>query len=285
VADGSGTGPRERLGRELRNRRILAGLSGPDLAKLIDISQSKISRTETARFRPNLEVVRRWLDATNTEPADRERIVALAHEAATEIAEYRTIFRGTLVNAQRALIVQDAVAKRIRHFQPFMIPGPLQTERYARVALLVHRYHDEAGLEEAVAARMERGQRLTRSDAPIYHVIMTELALRHRPWGLTDEDQLAAWRKILDLGSAPAVVVQVIPTNAPLRQAPMCAFVFTQFRDPADHDIVQVELPAVEMTFSGTADVEAFEKTWNAMAEAALDPKATSHLLTRMLRS
>jgi transcriptional regulator with XRE-family HTH domain len=276
--------PRERLGRELRNRRVLAGLSGPQLADLIGVTQSKVSRTETAKFRPDIHVIRRWLDMTDTAAADKERILALAEDAATEIAEYRTIFRGSLLTGQQALIQQDAAAQRVRHFQPFQIPGPLQTPSYARNALLAGRMQDETGLDEAIAARMQRGDRLLQPDAPAYHAIMTEPALHYRPWGVTDKDQLEAWRKVVDFSSAPTVTIQVIPTNAPFRQAPMCAFVFTEFRDPADHAIVQIELPAVEMTFSGAADLEAFEKTWHSMAEAALDPKSSSKLLKTMLR-
>lgn len=284
MADSPAMRPRERLGRELRNRRVLAGFSGPHLAELIGITQSKVSRTETAKFRPDVGVIRRWLDATETTGADRDRILSLAEDAATEIAEYRTIFRGSLLTAQDALIRQDAAARRIRHFQPFQIPGPIHTPSYARNALLSGRMHDETGLDEAVGARMRRGERLLLPGAPAYHAIVTEPALHYRPWGVTDQDQREAWRKMLDFSAAPSVTVQIIPASAQFRQAPMCAFVLTQFQDSADPAIVQVELPAVEMTFSGTEDLAAFEKTWAVMSEAALDPGRSSKLLRSLLR-
>lgn len=276
-------GPREQLGRELRRRRRLAGLSGPELAGAIGITQSKLSRTETAKFRPDLGVVRRWLEATRTGPADRERILALAEEAATQIAEYQTLFRRTLATKQRSLLAQEAQAGRIRHFQPFQIPGPMQTPRYARVALLSIRLQ-QAGLEEAVAARMERGRRLRAAGAPEFHAIVTEPALRYRFWGASDEDQAEVWRNILAFCRVPSAVVQVIPDGAAYQQAPMCAFVITEFRDPDAAKIVQVELPAAEMTFSGAADLEAYERTWHAMADVALDPDASAKLLRAMLK-
>ena len=275
--------PRERLGRELRQRRVLAGLSGPDLARAIGITQSKLSRTETAKFRPDLAVVRRWLEATGTGPAERERILALAEEAATQIAEYQTLFRRTLVTKQRSLLAQEAQAERIRNFQPFQIPGPMQTPRYARVAMLSIRMQ-QTGLEEAVAARMERGRRLRSAGAPHFHVIVTEPALRYRFWGTGDEDQAETWRNMLEFCRVPTAVVQVIPDGTAYHQAPMCAFVITEFRDPAAAKIVQVELPAAEMTFSGAADLEAYERTWNAMADVALDPEASAKLLRGLLK-
>jgi len=279
----SGIGPRERLGLQLRQRRVLAGLSGPELARAIGITQSKLSRTETAKFRPDLEVVRRWLDATGTGGDDRDRILALAEEAATQIAEYRTLFRRTLLTKQRSLLAQQDEAGRIRHFQPFQIPGPMQTPRYARLAMLSTQLQ-QAGVEEAVAARMERGRRLRAPGAPWFHAIVTEPALRYRFWGASDQDQADCWRNILEFCQVPTAVVQVIPDGAAYHQPPMCAFVITEFRDPAAAAIVQVELPAVEMTFSGTDDLEAYERTWNAMADAALDPEASAKLLRGMLK-
>lgn len=258
-------------------------MSGPELARAIGITQSKLSRTETAKFRPDLEVVRRWLEATRTRAAERRRILALAEEAATQISEYQTLFRRTLLTKQRSLLAQQAAAERIRHFQPFQIPGPMQTPRHARFALLSIRLQQK-GLEEAVEARMERGRRLKAPGAPHFHVIITEPALRYRFWGAGEEDQAETWRNILEFCRVPTAVVQIIPDGAAYHQAPMCAFVITEFRDPAAAKIVQVELPAAEMTFSGAADLEAYERTWNAMAEVALDPDASAKLLRGMLK-
>jgi hypothetical protein len=159
----------------------------------------------------------------------------------------------------------------------------MQTPRYAHVALLSLRLQ-QAGVEEAVAARMERGRRLRAPGAPAFHVIMTEPALRYRFWGASDEDQAETWRNILEFCQVPTAVVQVIPDGAAYHQAPMCAFVITEFRDPAAAAIAQVELPAAEMTFSAGADLEAFERTWNWMADVALDPKASAKLLRGMLK-
>ena len=102
---------------------------------MIGITQSKVSRTETAKFRPDMPVIKKWLRATKTSLFDSERILALAQEAATEIPEYRTIFRGSLLSARREAQAQDAAAIGIRHFSLVQIPEPFQTRRYAQLAL------------------------------------------------------------------------------------------------------------------------------------------------------
>jgi transcriptional regulator with XRE-family HTH domain len=260
-------------------------MSGEQLADQIGTSQSRVSRTETARYRADLDMVRRWLDATGADDEARSTVLGLADEALVEVAAYRSIFRGSIATEQQARIDQDAAATRLRHFQPFMIPGPFHTERYARAALLAARVADETGIEEAVAARLERGERLRRDGAPEYHVIMTELALRWRPVDATADDHADAIREVLAAATAPSITVQVVTAGTPTRRAPMCAFLITQFLpESAEPTIVQVELPAVEMTFVGVDDVAAFESVWQQMAEAALSPQDSAKFIAGLLR-
>jgi transcriptional regulator with XRE-family HTH domain len=277
--------PRERLGTELRALRLKAGLSGEQLAERIGTSQSRVSRTETARYRADLDMIRRWLDATEADEETRQRLLELAGEALVEVATYRSIFRGSMATEQQARIRQDAAAVRMRHFQPFMIPGPLHTERYARAALLAARVADETGVDDAVAARLERGERLRRPEATDYHVILSELALRWRPTETSAKDHADALRALLAAAKAPSITVQVIPADTPTRRAPMCAFLITEFPPEAgEPTIVQVELPAVEMTFVGVEDVAAFEAVWQHMADAALSPQKTAKFIAGLLR-
>ena len=283
--DGSALRPRERLGRELRSLRLRAGLSGEQLAEQIGTSQSRVSRTETARYRAGVEMVRRWLDVTGADDETRRLLLGLADEALVEVAAYRSIFRGSMATAQQALVRQEGSAACVRHFQPFMIPGPLQTARFARSALLAARVADETGIDEAVAARLERGDRLRRTGEPRYHVILTELALRWRPLDVTPEDHIDALRAVQAVAEEQAVTVQVITADAPTRRAPMCAFRITQFPpETGEPTIVQVELPAVEMTFAGVDDVRAFEVMWSQAAEAALSPRESATFIAGLAR-
>jgi len=277
--------PREALGRELRALRLRAGLSGEQLAERIGTSQSRVSRTETARYRADLDMVRRWLDATGADEEVRTRLLDLADDALVEVASYRSIFRGSLATVQQARIRQDAAATRLRHFQPFMIPGPLHTKAYARAALLAARVADETGIDEAVAARLERGKRLRRKGAPGYHVVLTELALRWRPSGTTPDDHMEAMDAVLAALRARSTTVQVILADTPTMRAPMCAFLITEFSaQSGEPTIVQFELPAVEITFVGVEDVRAFESVWDQMVDAALSPQESMKFIAGLLR-
>jgi len=230
-------------------------------------------------------MVRRWLDTTGADEETRTRLLDLADDALVEVANYRSIFRGSLATVQQARIQQDAAATRLRHFQPFMIPGPLHTEAYARAALLAARVADETGIDEAVAARLERGKRLRRQGAPQYHVVLTELALRWRPLGAVPNDRLEAIDAVLAASRVQSITIHVIPTDTPTRRAPMCAFLITEFSaQSGEPTIVQVELPAVEMTFVGVEDVRSFESAWDQMVDAALSPQESMKFIAGLLR-
>jgi hypothetical protein len=65
----------------------------------------------------------------------------------------------------------------------------------------------------------------------------------------------------------------------------MCTFAYIKSRDPTLGSIVQVELPMVAMTFSGSVGLEAFERTWHAMVDVALTPDESAKLLKSLSRS
>jgi len=276
---------RQRLGRRLRALRVTAGLSGDQLAELIGTSQSRVSRTELAKFRASLDMIRRWLDATGADEQTRAELLRLAEQSLVEMESYRSIFRGSIATGQSIALEQEQASARIRHFQPFMIPGLLQTAAYAEALLRAGRAAEETGLAEAVATRLERGRRIREPGAADYHVVLMEQALRWVPLGVTDADQAEAWGQVLAAAKAPNITVQVIPLGTPTARAPLCGFVLTEFRaDLGEPPIAQVELPPVDMTFSGEKDVAAFELAWQHMVNAALSPQRSATYLRRLLR-
>jgi uncharacterized protein DUF5753 len=65
----------------------------------------------------------------------------------------------------------------------------------------------------------------------------------------------------------------------------MCAFLITEFpAQSSEPTIVQVELPAVEMTFVGVEDVRAFESVWDQMVDAALSRQESMKFIAGLLR-
>jgi transcriptional regulator with XRE-family HTH domain len=278
---------RSRLARRLKVLRVQAGLNTRELAERVATSQSKVSRTELGKFRAPVELVRRWLEVTGADEDTRAEVLALATQSLVEVASYRSIFRGSFAAGQHIARQQEAVSARIRHFQPLMIPGLLQTEAYARAVLQARReFADGAGLQEAVAARMDRGARMRVERAPRYEVVLMEQALRWVPAGLAPPERAGAWRHLIAVSETPTITVRVIPLGTPTPRAPLCAFVITQFRPELDEPpIAQVELPPADLTFSADNDIDAFEALWRDMLGVSLTPSQTRKYLRTMLKT
>jgi hypothetical protein len=254
------------------------------MGRRLGLSQAKVSRMETGAYRPDIDVVRAWLEIVGPEDSVRERLLALTEAAQTDAVGWREFYRGSVTAGQRKLLRQDAAASRIRHFQPFQVPGPFQTAEYARQAILATRLGDEDDIDEAVALRLERGRRLRAPGAPEYHAIITEAALRFRPRSVDAAAHRGVLREILASGEVPNVTVQVIPLDATPDLAPMSAFIISDFRaDTGEPAVVDVELHVMEVTTSRPDDVDGYEKVWRQMRNAALDPEESLAFIARLI--
>ncbi len=259
-------------------------MSGPELARALDIGQATISRMETGQVRPNVDTVRRWLLATDAPVKLRDRLVQLAEDAQVDVAGWRSVFRGGMAPQQRAMHQFDATATSLRHFQPFMIPGYFQPAEYARAAILGFRLSDSVpDIDDAVAARIERGQLLRRRTSTPYHLIITELGLRTLPAGVSPELRAEAWSAMLAASALRHITIQLVPAEASMEQLPTCGWLmYEQTAGSVDPVIVQVETPAALVTFSGP-DVPPFELAWQRMESSALDPGESANLLENLI--
>ena len=107
---------------------------------------------------------------------------------------------------------KEAQARRLRSFQPLVVPGLLQTETYARAILSTRMGATREELDDAVAGRMERQRILEREHPPELWVILDEAVLR-RPVGGPDvmREQLA---RLVEAGQRPNIAIQVVPFGA-----------------------------------------------------------------------
>jgi len=276
---------RRKLGRELRRLRLRAGLSGPQLADMIGTTQTRISRFETAVVKPKMSDIEAWCDATATPRRERESLLKLAEEALTELSEWQAVFKGSLAGRQRELMATDRVAREIRHFQPYLVPGPFQTAAYARAAIAGSNMTGAVDVEQAVLDRLERGRRILSKRGPRYNAILMEAGIRWRPKGCPPGTRQAQWQRLIDVAQVPHVTIRVIPLDAELVVAPMVGFVMVTLKDPNEPMVVRMETPAIHMAFSGADQLAAFELTWERMAAAALEPKESVALLGQLIQT
>lgn len=296
------------LGAELRWMRQAAGCSGPALATRLGVSQPQVSRWETARRRPSVDEVLAWLAVCEqaargrldddslsvrqnreigeavermVSEAYRTTLIRLAEDAATEVVSNYVVYRTGMAERQQQLVDLDARSARIRHFQPLIVPGPLQTAEYARLVMLGFGV-SEAEAAAAAQTRMERGRRLRETPVPAYHAIVAESALDLVLAGSTASLRREVLRNIAELADLSHVTAQVVPRFAPWVHVPVGGFVIHDLVGGAE-PVALVETYAAQVTFTAPGDLERHDLAWKQLESVALDPTQTNTWLVQTL--
>jgi len=216
---------KDELAVALREARKQAGLTGDRLAARCGISQSKISKIETAKVLPSATDVERMLSALGV-PEDRKReLVALARLANTEFQSVRAALQRGLHQKQRELAALEADTQHIRFFLPLMITGLLQTPEYARASLASF----PGDHPHAVAKRLDRQARLY-DGSKRFTFGLTEAAVR---WQLCEPRVMAVQMgRLASLSELPNVHIGIIPLDTFVPDGPLNTFTLYDKRLP-----------------------------------------------------
>lgn len=188
------------LAMELRSYREAAKMTQEEQARRLSVSMQLVSHWETG--------------ARLLRPEHAKRFDAL-HETGGIVTRMLTELVSTVGAPEwmgRWLEV-ECDATLLCSLQPTAIDGLLQTEDYAQAILSDRRFH-LADVEEAVAARIDRQQVLTREgDPPILIVVMAETVLRQIV-GAPDvmHEQL---KHLAHMAERENIAVQIVPFSAP----------------------------------------------------------------------
>src|SRR5919112_1016788 len=158
---------RLRVGAELRRLRELAQLSGEHVARTLGWSQPKVSRIEAGRTSFTVKDVAGLLALYGVTDDVRAELLGATAEDNGEGAWIVRV--GGFPRRQGSIAAPESVTKRIRHHQPVVIPGLLQTYDYARAVAQAAGAADPGAI---AAARMHRQEMLTATNAPRYDVVL-----------------------------------------------------------------------------------------------------------------
>ncbi|MTE17971.1 helix-turn-helix domain-containing protein [Streptomyces sp. TRM43335] len=185
------------FGSRVRRLRTAAGLTQAELGEKAYVVGSRIAQIERALgARPTLELARALDDALG------------ADGLLVDLLPY--VHREAFPNWSRRFIAFSERAVRIGQYAAHVVPGLLQTEGYARAVLgLDVLLESGEQLEERVAARLARQDRLRSPARPELWVVLDEAVLR-RPVGGRGvlRDQLL---RLLKAAAEPHITVQVLP--------------------------------------------------------------------------
>jgi transcriptional regulator with XRE-family HTH domain len=250
---------RLRLGEEIRSLRKAKRVTGVELARKTKISQSKISKLETGTLLPSPEDLRSLLASLGASKVRTKALVESAQELRTEFRSWRFKHKKGLVTSQNEIAQMERSAKRLRVFQPAMIPGLLQLSTYARRVFELSNASGRNEIAAGAAARVERQSILFESQCEF---LITEAAALSR---FCDANivvnQLEKIRTLIHLQD---VRIGVLPNSRALPLVPLNSFVIF------DSATVVVETLGGETSIVDPNDIELYTRAFDELASIAL---------------
>jgi transcriptional regulator with XRE-family HTH domain len=242
------------LGARLRQLRLEAGLTGEQLAGLLGVNQSTISRVENGKILPSIEFFTALAEAMHVPAGTRAELADLLETAATEVASWRLLHRQGLRRKQEAAgeVERDALA--IRTFQPVCVPGLLQIAEYARLVMAAGNPMHQPDVAEAVNARLQR-QAILYDETKQFEFILTEAALRWRPGSV--QMQRAQLAHLVNVSSLPNVELGVIPLDVQSDTPYTHIFIVTELPEEI---VVIIETITAELQVREPQDVEVYQE-------------------------
>jgi transcriptional regulator with XRE-family HTH domain len=270
------------LAAELRRLRDAATLTGEEAAARLGWSPSKVSRIETGNTAPGAADLRRLLDLYQVTGTLRGRLELLAQSAGQR--GWWDAYSDTLGPEYTALIALESEAESVRWYAPMLVPGLLQTERYAREVIRSGLLIAPPGeVERRVQVKMTR-QRVLDRDRPVrLSVVLDEAAVMRMVGGA--EIMREQLEHLAEMAGRAAVAVQVLPLSAGAHPATTGEFSILAFPDLVAPDVVYLENMTSDLHVERETDVYRYGMAFDRLRELALPQGESVQLITRQAGS
>jgi transcriptional regulator with XRE-family HTH domain len=279
------TGPtvrRRRLGTELRRLRDSAGYKLEEVAGMLGVAPSTLSRIETGKAPTKSAYLSHLLELYQvTDPAQRQILVDMAREGHRK--GWWAAYDDVLPSGLGVYVGLEAEASGLRSFEIGVVHGLLQTSDYARAVLRASApRHTADQIERLVDLRMERQRRLDDVPPLDLWVIHDEAVIRRTVGGpAVMRHQLA---HLLVAAGLPGVTLQVLPFDTGAHAGHDGPFSIVEFHDRADSEVVYVESTAGPIYLEKDRDIRASAEVFDRLRAAALRPEASLDLISKAAR-
>ncbi|MFE9457666.1 helix-turn-helix domain-containing protein [Streptomyces californicus] len=267
-----------RLGGELRQLRLNAGLKVQDAAEALECGQPKISQIENGKrgIRP--------LDLTtllNLYGLEDERQRASLKRLAKEIhkVDWWSGQGPFLHDVLKDYLMLEADSQAVRTFEPMVIPGLLQTEAYMREQFSVVTSAEET--QTLVETRMKRKELLGNKLSFRMRAVIDVPAL-HRIGGAEDV-VVGQLEHLIEVGSWSNVDIQVLPLGAALPMEQHAPFTLFSLQAEPPVEVVWLEHLTGGTLLERRPDVQAYAGAWDDLTAAAQSPAESRQYLRELI--
>ncbi|MBB5918725.1 transcriptional regulator with XRE-family HTH domain [Nocardia transvalensis] len=289
AADPGSTVPRRQLGRYLREGRQACNLTLAEAARLMEWSEAMLQRLETGKLEKiRTHDVRQLCQLYNLDEEFAAALAVLAQQAGAK--SWYHDYDDLIPVGFNLYVGLESSVRAMTTVQPFLVPGLLQTEEYARtLACAADPDEDEQQVERRVQLKVRRQSLITRKlhpvtlDAVIYEAAVRNIVGGRRVMG-------AQLRHLADMSTLPNITVRVLPLSAgmPLGElvGPCVILEFGKDKrgNPIEPSVVYVESYLGDIYLEKKQAVERYHRACGAIADAALDDVTSRGLLRRVAR-
>ncbi|MBP8536958.1 helix-turn-helix domain-containing protein [Streptomyces sp. MK37H] len=281
------TGPtvrRMQLGWELKRLRDKAGFTLAEAVDGLTFSTTKLFRVENGLSAlPKAADLKALLDRYGVEDEDDVDFLVEIHRDSLNRGWW-SLYRSVLPSGMGMYIGLESGARSIRAWQPSVVHGLLQTERYTRAMFQTAKPVEETTtefVERHIQIRMERKKALTRRDGPLeLWVIQEEATLRRVVGG--PEVMREQYEEILAFAQLDNVTVQILPmATATYRTG--ANFSLLEFGSPLPTVVQSDAADGSEISDKDTT-IWSFSRRFEALRAGALAPGETPEFLQRLAR-
>lgn len=271
--------PRARaLSAALRKAREDAGMSNRELADRLSLDQSHLSRIETGKRTPSIEITAMIIATLRTARDERDRILDLARNA----SEPNWFTAGTPVSQTLAGICEcERAASRVTAWNLGLVPGLLQTNGYARSLIAcggtIGRIPDSE-VEYLVGVRESRRKLLGGPDPlPLIALISADVLRNPVAEPAIMVGQLV---HLLCMSERSTVSLRVVPERIGWHPGLLGPFVLYDFQDSSP--VVYLEHHVSSAFDQDEHDVSAYRNAIAELIRIALDEEDSRKLISRV---
>ena len=267
---------RRELGALLRKLRTEKGLTVEQAAGQLLFSMSKLSRMETGHGVATARDIRDLCDLYGvTDEAERDRMTSLAREG-----KRVGWWQGYDLDYFATYVGLEAEATGITCYQSAIVPGLMQTPRYARAMHAANVPQIPAGrIEQLIEVRLTRQQLLVQEPPLRLEAILDEALLRRVVGGPVV--MAAQLDHLAELSGRPNVTMRVIPFGAGAHPAMNSTFNILDFAGPVA-PVVYVEGLVGWIYVERSQDVKRYQQVFEHLRTVSLNPQESIELITRI---
>src|SRR5690606_36131231 len=177
----------------------------------------------------------------------------------------------------------EAAADSIRVYENELVHGLLQTPEYARAVYLAAQPHlPEEERERYIDLRIARQEILTGPHTPDLWFIFNEAVIRRVVGGpKVMRGQLA---RLLEVGEAPHIRIQVLPYDIGAHAAMDGRFVLLTLPEHTAPDLVYIEYSYGSLYLDRKDDLKRYSWMFEQLRADALAPSATLSLIQKVMK-